>query len=65
MLPILGPDGGLELVHGFVVLDDRSVYRCRCQLRVEVGVIAHDHFGAVRRVGVIEHYHSAAFLECE
>ena len=65
MVSILCPDGGLELVHRLVILDDRSVYRRRWSAPVEVGVVTHDHFGAVRRVGIVERNHSAAFLERE
>lgn len=60
-----GSDGGLELVHGLVILDDRPVYRRGGQFRVEVGVITHDHFRAVRGVRIIERDHPVAFFECE
>ena len=59
------PDGSFEFIHRLVFLDDRPVHRRRGQFRIEVRVVVHDHFGAVRRVRVIECDHTVAFLECE
>ena len=60
-----GSDGRLELVHCRVVLDDRTVYRRRCQLRIHVGIIVHHRVRHLTRHRVGQYDCFTSFPEFE
>lgn len=60
-----GSDCGLELIDRRVVLHGGTVYRGGCQFGIGVGIESHHHFGAVRRIGVVECDCGCPFLESE